>query len=59
VHPAAGHAGRRPGNDAPVTADAAPDLFGAVQDQLGLKLEAKKGPVQVFVIDRIEPALEN
>jgi uncharacterized protein (TIGR03435 family) len=31
-----------------------PDLFGAVQSQLGLKLEAKKGPAEVIVIDHIE-----
>lgn len=35
-------------------ADTAPDLFSAVQSQLGLKLEAKKAPVEVLVIDRTE-----
>jgi len=34
--------------------DALPDLFAAVQSQLGLKLEAKKGPVEMIVIDHIE-----
>jgi uncharacterized protein (TIGR03435 family) len=31
-----------------------PDLFGAIQSQLGLKLEAKKRPAEVIVIDHIE-----
>lgn len=34
--------------------DSRPDLFTAVQEQLGLKLEAAKGPVEVLVIDRME-----
>jgi uncharacterized protein (TIGR03435 family) len=34
--------------------DAGPSLFSAVQDQLGLKLESKKGPVDTIVIDHLE-----
>ena len=34
--------------------DSAPSIFSAVQDQLGLKLESKKGPVDTLVIDHIE-----
>ncbi len=36
-----------------------PDLFQAVQDQLGLKLVPAKGPVDVLVIDHIERPTEN
>ena len=35
-------------------ADAPPDLFSAFQQQLGLKLEPTKAPVDVLVIDRAE-----
>jgi uncharacterized protein (TIGR03435 family) len=35
-------------------ADPAPPLLSAVQDQLGLKLEAKKAAVDFIVIDHIE-----
>ena len=31
-----------------------PDLFTALQQQLGLRLEATRGPVDTLVIDRIE-----
>ena len=36
-----------------------PSLFDALKQQLGLKLEAKKGPVDYFVIDSAERPAEN
>jgi uncharacterized protein (TIGR03435 family) len=35
-------------------ADSTPDFVTAVRDQLGLKLESKKGPADLLVIDHIE-----
>ena len=36
-----------------------PDLFAAVQEQLGLQLQATKGPVEVLVIDHMERPSSN
>jgi uncharacterized protein (TIGR03435 family) len=36
-----------------------PSIFTAVKEQLGLQLVAKKGPVPVFVIEKIERPSEN
>jgi uncharacterized protein (TIGR03435 family) len=38
----------------PDDSNAPPDLFTAVQQQLGLKLEATKAPADVLVIDKVE-----
>jgi uncharacterized protein (TIGR03435 family) len=36
-----------------------PSIFDAVKDQLGLQLTARKGPVEILVIDRVEKPSEN
>ncbi len=37
----------------------APDLFTAIQQQLGLKLDSMKAPVDTIVIDHVEKPSEN
>jgi uncharacterized protein (TIGR03435 family) len=36
-----------------------PNIFNALKQQLGLKLEAQKAPVEILVIDHVEKASEN
>jgi uncharacterized protein (TIGR03435 family) len=40
-------------------AAAGPTIFEAVQQQLGLRLEARKGPVEVIVVDHVEKPTAN
>jgi uncharacterized protein (TIGR03435 family) len=44
----------------PAPSDAAgPTIFTALQEQLGLRLESQKGPVEIIVIDNIERPTAN
>jgi len=53
------------GGDLPIMNAAAPpdtsgpSIFTAIKEQLGLKLESRKGPIDVLIIDRIETPTEN
>jgi uncharacterized protein (TIGR03435 family) len=44
---------------ATTTDESKPDLFAAMREQLGLRLQAGKGPVSTIVVDRVERPSEN
>lgn len=45
--------------DAPAPDSSGPSVFTALQEQLGLKLEPQKGPVEILIIDSIERPSDN
>lgn len=49
----------RQGGDAPPADTSRPSIFTALVEQAGLRLESKKGPVPVFVIEKVEKPGEN
>jgi uncharacterized protein (TIGR03435 family) len=48
-----------PGVELPAIDPNGPTLFTALQEQLGLRLESQKGPVETIVIDHVEKPTEN
>jgi uncharacterized protein (TIGR03435 family) len=50
---------RGPETDVSATPSAAPSVFTAVQEQLGLKLESSRATLETLVIDRFERPSEN
>ena len=47
------------GFGAPAADPLGPSLFAALEEQLGLRLDSQKGPVEMFAVERIEKPSEN
>lgn len=55
----AGRGDLPPGVQLPPIDPNGPSIFTAVQEQLGLKLESTRAPIDVLVIDHVEPPTED
>jgi uncharacterized protein (TIGR03435 family) len=52
--PSPGEVGGNPAEAPRDSNDSGPTILTALQEQLGLKLESRKGPVDLLVVDRVE-----